>query len=348
MHRCFELASHGLGFTAPNPVVGAVLVYKNEIIGEGWHRYYGGPHAEVNCLESVASENKYLIKDSTLYVSLEPCTHYGKTPPCTNLILEHEIKKVVIGCRDPFKQVNGKGVEILRKSGVRVTEGILEKEATEINKRFFIFHEQQRPFIILKWADTADGYMAPLQQKDSSERWLISGSDTNRFVHKLRKEQAAILVGTNTVLWDNPVLNNRYVPGKSPIRLIIDKNLSIPLSHKIFNTPYKTYIFNYLRDDKYSEYVEFIKLTADKNFIPELMASCYGLGIQSILVEGGLLTISSFIENGLFDEIVQIKSKKNAPATGLKSPLLPADLNYLSSLQLAEDQITIWKRKKVL
>lgn len=343
MHRCLELAVHGLGYTAPNPVVGSVLVYKDEIIGEGCHQHYGGPHAEVNCLNAVSDENKQFIPESTLYVSLEPCAHFGKTPPCTSLILRNGIKTVVIGCRDPFKQVNGKGIEILRANGVQVIEGILEKEARETNKRFFIFQEKQRPFVLLKWAETADGYIGPLQQKKASERWLITEELTNRYVHRLRKEQAAILVGTNTVLWDDPVLNNRYIPGNSPSRLIIDKNLSVPLSHKIFNTPYKSYIFNYLKNENYSEYVEYIKLNREQNFLTELMNWCYEHNVQSILAEGGSKTISSFIEMKLYDEIIQIRGHKRATATGLRSPELPRDIYLSCSMQMGLDSISIWK-----
>lgn len=343
MYRCLELAAHGLGHTAPNPVVGAVLVHETEIIGEGWHQYYGGPHAEVNCLKAVTDSQKHLIAASTLYVSLEPCAHFGKTPPCTNLILEHQIKSVVVGCRDPFKQVNGKGIEILRSNGVYVIEGVLEKEASEINRRFFVFQEKKRPFVQLKWAETADGYIAPLQQKEVSERWLITNDITNRFVHKLRTEQFSILAGTNTVLLDDPILNGRYFPGKSPVRLIIDKNLSIPLSYKIFNKPYKTYIFNYLKEEVYSDNVEYIRLSPTSNFLQELMDWCYQQGIQSILVEGGSATISSFIEMGLFDEIIQIRSQMNASEPGLRSPMLPVHVKQADTFQVAGDTIITWR-----
>ncbi len=345
MYRCFELAEKGLGNAAPNPIVGAVLVYENMIIGEGYHAQYGGPHAEVNCIDSVAEKHKTLIDKSILFISLEPCAHYGKTPPCTNLILAHGIKKVVIGCRDPFETVNGKGIEILRLNGVEVIEGVLEKEAKELNKRFFCFHLKQRPFVLIKWAETSDGYIAPRHQSDVSERWMISTPIAKRFVHRLRKEETAILVGTNTALWDDPILDSHLQNDGKTIRMVIDKNRRIPTSHKIFNTNYKTYIFNYLENKIYSEYVEYICFSASDNMLPSIMQWCYKNGIQSILIEGGSKTIESFFDAGLYDEIVRISNNRVAEVNGLESPKLPPNISIDKTFQLGEDTIKILKNQ---
>ncbi|MBC7722390.1 MAG: bifunctional diaminohydroxyphosphoribosylaminopyrimidine deaminase/5-amino-6-(5-phosphoribosylamino)uracil reductase RibD, partial [Pedobacter sp.] len=214
MFRCLELAVLGKGNVAPNPMVGSVLVHEGRIIGEGYHQLYGQPHAEVNCINSVAENDKYLIPQSTLYVSLEPCSHFGKTPPCSDLIIKHDIKKVVVGCRDSYEEVNGKGIENLQQNGVEVVLGILENDCKNLNKRFFTFHTKKRPFIILKWAETANGKIA----SNTNERLLISNDFSNRVVHKWRSEEGAILVGTKTASLDNPSLNNRLWHGKNPIR----------------------------------------------------------------------------------------------------------------------------------
>ncbi len=344
MYRCFELAVKGLGTAAPNPIVGAVLVYQQSIIGEGFHEFYGGPHAEVNCIQSVAEKHKNLIEKCTLYISLEPCAHFGKTPPCTNLIIDHKIKKVVIGCRDPFEAVNGKGVEILKQHGVDITEGILESEASTLNKRFFCFHKNKRPFILIKWAETSNGYIAPQHQTYKADRWLISTALTKRFVHRLRKEQMAILIGTNTACWDDPVLNSHLQHDGKTVRLIIDKSLRIPTSHKIYNTAHKTYVFNYLENKNYSEFVEYICLSASENLLQSLMNWCYKNGIQSLLVEGGRKTIESFFEAGLYDEVVQIINNKSIKEIGLESPDLPNDINLDKTFQLEDDTIKIYTK----
>ncbi|HJW16280.1 MAG TPA: bifunctional diaminohydroxyphosphoribosylaminopyrimidine deaminase/5-amino-6-(5-phosphoribosylamino)uracil reductase RibD, partial [Flavisolibacter sp.] len=239
MARCLQLAQLGAGNVAPNPMVGAVLVYNDAIIGEGYHEKYGAAHAEVNCINSVIDGERHLISQSTLYVSLEPCAHFGKTPPCADLIVKLKIPKVVIGCRDPFVQVDGKGIEKLLAAGVEVTTGILEKECKELNKLFFTFHTLHRPYIILKWAQTSDGKIAypTLRKKSSSpvSRLFITNAYTNRLVHKWRSEQMAILVGTNTAMHDDPSLNTRLWPGNSPVRLVIDKELALPPGLKLFD-----------------------------------------------------------------------------------------------------------------
>jgi diaminohydroxyphosphoribosylaminopyrimidine deaminase/5-amino-6-(5-phosphoribosylamino)uracil reductase len=248
MKRCLDLAMQGCGSVAPNPMVGAVLVYSNKIIGEGYHQQYGGPHAEVNCINSVLAENKKFIPNSTLYVSLEPCNHHGKTPPCSDLIIQHKIPELVIGCKDPFELVNGTGIEKLKKAGVNIHPFLLEKEAVELNKRFFHFHQKKRPYIILKWAQTDDGFIAlpkgiPLK---------ISNEITDQLVHRWRSEEAAIIVGTNTAINDNPSLTNRLWGGANPIRIIIDKNLKVPTDHKIYDQSSVTYIFNEIEEKNLS------------------------------------------------------------------------------------------------
>src|SRR5437868_6012424 len=234
MHRCLELAKLAAGNVAPNPMVGAVLVHEEKIISEGYHKQFGEPHAEVNCINNVKEEDKHLIEKSTLYVSLEPCSHFGKTPPCTDLIIKNKIPKVVIGCVDIYKEVHGRGIKKLQDAEVEVVTGILEKECIELNKRFFTFHEKYRPYIILKWAESANGKIGI-----DTERVLISNEYSDRLVHKWRSEEAAILIGTNTALKDDPSLTTRLWQGNNPVRLVIDMDLRLPSHLKIFNREIK-------------------------------------------------------------------------------------------------------------
>jgi diaminohydroxyphosphoribosylaminopyrimidine deaminase/5-amino-6-(5-phosphoribosylamino)uracil reductase len=266
MQRCIELAKLGSGYVAPNPMVGAVLVYKERIIGEGWHQKFGEAHAEVNCINSVKEEDKQFISQSTLYVSLEPCDHFGKTFPCTDLIIKNKIPKVVVGCLDPSAEVNGKGIKKMRSSGVDVQTGIFEKECKELNKRFFIFHTQHRPYIILKWAQTADGKISSA----NGHRLLISNSYTNRLVHKWRSEEMSILVGTNTALLDDPELTNRYWHGPSPIRLVVDMDLSLPKNLKLFNGQQQTIVFNKIKHEEGSS-PSFYQVTEDVSLVPQIV-----------------------------------------------------------------------------
>ncbi|HEY2720248.1 MAG TPA: bifunctional diaminohydroxyphosphoribosylaminopyrimidine deaminase/5-amino-6-(5-phosphoribosylamino)uracil reductase RibD, partial [Chitinophagaceae bacterium] len=224
MHRCLDLARLGAGHVAPNPMVGAVLVHDERIIGEGYHQQYGGPHAEPNCIASVKKEEQHLISESILYVSLEPCAHYGKTPPCADLIIKNKIPRVVIGCFDPFEEVNGKGIEKLKGAGIDVLVGILEHECKKLNKRFFLYYQQHRPYIILKWAQSSNQKIGA----GAGNRTYISNEFTNRLVHKWRSEEAAILVGTNTALQDDPELTTRSWIGNNPRRLVMDMDLKLP------------------------------------------------------------------------------------------------------------------------
>lgn len=327
MQRCIQLARKGAGYVAPNPMVGAVLVYNDSIIGEGWHQQYGHAHAEVNCINDAVSKGYAdQLHQSTLYVSLEPCAHIGKTPPCADLIIRHNIPRVVIGCRDPFPAVNGKGIEKLQAAGIHVETGILEAECRELNKRFFTFHEKHRPFVILKWAQTADGFIAPLSNSTiheplSSERWLISNEYTNRLVHRWRSEESAILVGTNTALLDDPLLTNRLWKGPSPVRLVADMNLRLPATLRVFNREVRTIVFNGIKEGG-DELLSFYKLDKNKELVPQLMTAFYGLHLQSVLVEGGAALTQSFIQQNCWDEARVITNTGLQKGRGLAAPVL--------------------------
>lgn len=335
MHRCIQLARLGAGEVAPNPMVGAVLVYKEVIIGEGYHQKYGEAHAEVNCINSVPEEKKHLISQSTLYVSLEPCSHFGKTPPCTDLIIAQKIPKVVIGCVDPFAAVAGKGIDRLRNAGVEVITGVCEEECKNLNKRFFTFHQKKRPYLILKWAQSADGFIALPGPKPVK----ISNIYTDRLVHRWRSEEAGIMVGINTALTDNPALTNRLWTGKSPVRMVIDKNLKLPVDFKLYNNEAPTFIFNSVKTDKQLN-TEWIKIPSP-DFLQEVMNTLYEKNILSVIVEGGAALIQSFIEKDLWDEARVITSEK-ALGNGLRAPVLKNfALDHAS--QLEEDQIKFFK-----
>ena len=350
MERCLELAKLGAGAVAPNPMVGAVLVHHDRIIGEGWHKKFGEAHAEVNCIASVKEEDRALISQSVLYVSLEPCSHFGKTPPCTELIIRNKIPTVVIGCRDPFREVNGRGIEKLKAAGIAVVTGVLEQECKELNKRFFLFHTQQRPYVILKWAQTADGKMAPPTpaRGDSAaqpQRLLISNEYSNRLVHKWRSEEAALLVGTNTALLDDPELTTRLWPGNSPVRLVIDLNLRLPVSLKLFNGAIKTIVFNRIKNEEKQNLI-YYKLDSDKKLLPQLLTALYELNIQSVLVEGGATLLQSFIEDGNWDEARIITNEKLFSTNGLDAPVL-LNAHKTEEQQLLSDKIAICKPGKL-
>ena len=315
MYRCLELAKLATGNITPNPMVGAVLVYDEKIIGEGWHKKFGEAHAEVNCINSVKAEDKYLIEKSTLYVSLEPCSHFGKTPPCTDMIIKNRIPKVVIGCKDVFKEVDGKGIKKLQDAGVEVLVSILEKECIELNKRFFTFHQKKRSYIILKWAESADGKIGT-----DNERILISNKYSNRLVHKWRSEEAAILIGTNTALNDDPSLTTRLWQGNNPVRLVIDMDLRLPSHLKIFNKEVKTIIFNKHKSHE-EENLVFYKIK-EEDSLPQILQVLYQMQIQSVLVEGGARLLQSFIDIGLWDEARTICNEQLTISNGINSPEL--------------------------
>jgi diaminohydroxyphosphoribosylaminopyrimidine deaminase / 5-amino-6-(5-phosphoribosylamino)uracil reductase len=330
MSRCLGLAKLGAGNVAPNPMVGAVLVYEDKIIGEGYHQKYGEVHAEVNCINNVEEENKFLIEKSTLYVSLEPCSHFGKTPPCADLIIRNKIKKVVIGCKDIYKEVSGTGIQRLQNTGTEVITGILEKECIKLNNRFFIFHQNFRPYILLKWAQTANGKIG-----SSEKRILISNEYSNRLVHKWRSEEAAILVGTNTALHDDSLLTTRLWQGKNAVRIIIDTKLKLPSFLNIFNTDARTLIYNLAKNSTEKNLV-YIKLES-KNFIEQMLQSLFEMNIQSVMIEGGAKTLQSFINAGLWDEARIITNEELVIENGLAAPemkefILEKQERYLSDV----------------
>jgi diaminohydroxyphosphoribosylaminopyrimidine deaminase/5-amino-6-(5-phosphoribosylamino)uracil reductase len=337
MQRCLELAALGSGSVSPNPMVGAVIVYHDKIIGEGYHQKYGQPHAEVNAVNQALAnyaDAAELFKQATIYVSLEPCAHYGKTPPCADLIIKHQFSQVIIGCRDPFAQVDGKGIEKLRHAGIEVTVGVLEQECRNLNKRFFTRVQKQRPYIILKWAQTANGYFAPA---GGTQQW-ITGSEVKKLVHGWRSEEDAILVGKNTARIDNPQLNNRLWPGKSPKRVVIDRNLELDPDLHLFDNSVETFVFNAIKTDVL-EYTKYIALEDFERFVPQyILFQLYLQDIQSIIIEGGAHTLNTFIEAGLWDEARIFTGKMQLPA-GIKAPNCFG--NKMQETQVGKDVLQI-------
>ena len=311
MQRCIELAKKAVGQTYPNPLVGAVIVYNGKIIGEGYHHQAGENHAEINAINSV--ENKSLLPDSTIYVSLEPCAHFGKTPPCALKLKEIGFKKVVIGAMDSHDKVNGKGKKILEDSGISVESGISEQQCEELNKRFFTFHRKKRPFIILKWAQSADGFL----DKDFKPT-QIGNTLAKQFVHQLRSEEHAILVGTNTAIIDNPGLTTRGIKGRNPVRILLDFDLKVPTDFKIFNSEAETIIFNLNKEEEVGN-LKFIKIEKE-NFVKNLMLKLYDLQIQSVIIEGGSFTLQQFIDENIWDECIIIKNENLLLNAGTFAP----------------------------
>ncbi len=332
MARCLQLAESGRAEVAPNPMVGAVLVFNDKIIGEGFHTKYGASHAEVACIQDVSAENQQYIPLSTLYVSLEPCNHFGKTPPCSEFIIRHQIKNVVIACRDPYEKVNGTGIGKLQDAGITITEGICEKEALHLNKRFFTFHQQQRPYIILKWAQSKDGFIA---KKDNPVK--ISNALTDRLVHQWRSEEAAILVGTNTAKTDNPSLTTRLVKGKNPVRIIIDKHLSVPSFHRVFDNNAPTIILNTLKQEN-EKLTSYYKTGEDENILSAVINLMHQRTLTSLIVEGGTHTLQSFIDAGLWDEARIITNNALELFDGVNAPVLSSSF-LVSSFNLLNDSI---------
>ncbi|WP_232825634.1 bifunctional diaminohydroxyphosphoribosylaminopyrimidine deaminase/5-amino-6-(5-phosphoribosylamino)uracil reductase RibD [Algoriphagus litoralis] len=331
MIRALELAENGRGKVSPNPMVGCVIVHEDKIIGEGYHQIYGGPHAEVNAVHSV--ENQELLRDSTVYVTLEPCAHWGKTPPCANLLVEKQVKKVVIAAFDSNPLVGGKGIEILRNAGIEVETGLLEKEARGQNRRFFTQIEKQRPYIILKWAQTFDGYVA---REDFSSKW-ISGTQSRQLVHKWRAEEDAILVGKNTALHDNPSLNVRDWVGKNPVRMVLDSRLELPESLNLFNRSAPTIRFNLTKSES-SENLDLVQLASGFS-ISDILDELQNRKIQSLIVEGGSRVLANFIESGLWDE-ARVFTGKVKFHTGIPAPEL--NQNPDETLHIGEDLLTIY------
>lgn len=350
MHRCLQLAALGAGNVAPNPMVGSVLVYEDRVIGEGYHSQYGQAHAEVNCIASVKEKDKPLIPKATLYVSLEPCAHWGKTPPCADLIVANKIPKVVIGCRDPFPQVNGKGIEKLQAAGVEVSLGVLEPECRELNKRFFTFHTKHRPYIFLKWAQSGNQKIGSTK----SERVFISNEYSNRLVHKWRSEEAAILVGTNTALNDNPQLGSRHWPGKNPLRLVIDMNLRLPHSLQLFDESITTIVFNKHQHSLPFEKitlaelkgVQYYQVTEDVSLVHQVLNGLYHLGVQSVLIEGGARLLQTFIDEEAWDEARIITNAQLTINDGLPAPELTNE-QLVSSETIMTDTIRRYRNTAI-
>jgi diaminohydroxyphosphoribosylaminopyrimidine deaminase / 5-amino-6-(5-phosphoribosylamino)uracil reductase len=323
MSRCIELASLGVGHVAPNPMVGSVIVCNGKIIGEGFHQKYGQAHAEVNAVNSVT--RRELLKSSVMYVSLEPCAHFGLTPPCADLIVREQIPKVVIGSADPFSEVAGKGIERLKKAGVEVKVGVLEKECHELNKRFFTFHTQKRPFVILKWAQTSDGFIDTdrLLANYGQPTW-ITGEMALRLVHKVRSEENAIMIGTFTAEKDNPHLTVRHWPGDNPLRILIDKNLRLPHNLNLFDGSVPTIIYNSQKHEN-TGLISWVKIDFQKNIVPQMLEELYARNILSLIVEGGKQLIDSFSGSGLWDEM-HVYTGNLFFSGGVKAPLTAGKL----------------------
>jgi diaminohydroxyphosphoribosylaminopyrimidine deaminase/5-amino-6-(5-phosphoribosylamino)uracil reductase len=333
MSRCLALAANAIGHVSPNPMVGAVLVYDGRIIGEGYHEQYGKAHAEVNCINNVKEGDKHLIKDATIYVSLEPCAHHGKTPPCADLIIANNIKQVVVGSDDRNPLVAGKGITKLRNAGIKVTEHVLQKECDFLNRRFMAFHREHRPYIILKWAESADGFFAP---HDEKKMWLTN-EYSKKLVHKWRTEEDAILIGTKTALIDDPLLTARLCEGRNPTRILIDMNLKVPQDSNIFNDDALTIVYNNHKEGLESGTV-FIKVNST-NDLPQLIAAdLYHRKVQSVIIEGGAYTLTQFIEQGLWDE-TRIFISPTLLNGGIKAPSIAGSISHVQ--QILSDKLMI-------
>lgn len=337
INRCLELAKNGLGTTYPNPLVGSVIVYENKIIGEGWHKKAGEPHAEVNAINSVI--DKSLLSKATIYVSLEPCSHFGKTPPCADLIIAHKIPNVVIGTVDPNEKVAGNGIKKLIESGANVTVGVLEDECYGLNKRFFTFHTKKRPYIILKWAETTDGFIAPSSKDEQKPVW-ITNAYSRQLVHKWRTEEQAILVGTQTVLDDNPSLNARDFYGNNPIRIVLDKSAKIDSTFHVKDNSIKTLILTENNAFQSTENCIYETCQFDENVIENTLKILVKHQIQSVIIEGGSKTIQSFIDKNLWDEVRVFKGK-NTFKSGTKAPIVKGKI--VESKSFLEDKLVTQK-----
>lgn len=340
MSRCIELAKNGLGSTYPNPLVGAVIVHNEAIIGEGWHHKAGQPHAEVNAINSVKDIS--VLKEATMYVSLEPCSHFGKTPPCADLLIEKEIKRVVIGSTDPNPKVSGKGIKKLIESGCDVVVGVLEKKCNELNKRFFTYHTKQRPYIILKWAQTLDGFIAPQPAlRSKKEPVWITTQETRQWVHKTRSEEQAILVGTQTVLEDNPSLTTRDWHGTSPVRVIIDKQLKIPESASVLDGKVKTILISEI-EKKSTNNLMYETIDFSLKSTEQICTILHKHKLQSVIIEGGAITLQHFINDNLWDE-AHVYVGSTTFGEGISAPKLKG--TEISTRLINNDVLKMYKNK---
>ncbi|ESU29232.1 diaminohydroxyphosphoribosylaminopyrimidine deaminase [Flavobacterium limnosediminis JC2902] len=342
--RCIELAKNGLGTTYPNPLVGSVIVHNGKIIGEGWHQKAGEPHAEVNAVNSV--KDKSLLSKATIYVSLEPCSHFGKTPPCCDLIIANNIPNVVIGTVDPFAKVAGSGIKKLMEAGKNVTVGVLEDECNKLNKRFFTFHQQKRPYIILKWAETADGFIAPdaifrQGQNDNIKKpvW-ITNQYSRQLVHKWRSQEQAILVGTQTVLDDNPKLDVRDWGGKNPIRIVLDRTGKISEAYSVKDNKTKTIIITESQNFKNSENIFYENCTFDTSLAFTVADLLFRHEIQSVIIEGGRQTLQTFIDANLWDEALIFRGKATFKK-GISAPNFSE--NLIKKQTVLDDELLIFR-----
>lgn len=334
MRRALELASLGMGSVSPNPLVGCVIVHEGRIIGEGYHEYYGGPHAEPNAINSVKDPS--LLPFSTVYVTLEPCAHWGKTPPCANLLVEKKVKKVVIGALDSNPLVAGKGVKILESAGIEVESGILEQEVREQNRRFFTFMENKRPYVILKWAQTRDGFVA---RTNYDSKW-ISNAHSRQLVHRWRTEEDAIMVGRATAQHDNPRLNVRDWTGKNPIRVVLDSSCQLDTKLNLFDQSQPTLVYNHLRSEE-TENLSFVQL--EKGFgVKEILDDLYARKVQSLIVEGGSQVLNSFLSTGLWDE-ARVFTGATSFGEGIAAPIINGTL--VESLSIQGDLLQVFKNK---
>lgn len=341
MHRCLQLARKGSGFTTPNPLVGAVIVYENKIIGEGFHKCYGEAHAEVNAINSV--KDPALLSKSTMYVSLEPCSHYGKTPPCAELIISKGIPHVVIATLDPNPQVSGRGVRMLKEANIKVDSGILEIEAKDLNYPFFVNQLYNRPYILLKWAQSKDGYIDKIRNPFTEEKPArLSNDMTQIIVHKYRSRIQAILVGTNTAILDNPRLNTRNWFGKNPVRITIDRNGKIPHDSQIFNESAPTIVLT-----EKNEYianksnVKSIQIPNEHITTIQMLNYLFKNDIYSIMVEGGSRLLTSFISENIWDDAI-VETSEQYLYEGVKAPEIEGEI--VSSRKYFNSSQTILKK----
>lgn len=343
MQRCLQLAGNGLGQVSPNPMVGAVIVHQGKVIGEGWHQRYGEAHAEVNAIRQVLdrhSDAERLLRSATLYVSLEPCVHQGKTPPCADLIIRHGIPRVVIGCTDPNEKVAGKGIEKLRASGIGVITDMLETECREMNRRFMTFQTRRRPYVILKWAQTRNGYFAP---SDRSRYWITSPL-SQQLVHRWRSEEDAVMVGYRTALSDDPRLTVREWTGRNPLRIVIDRDLSLPKTLKLFDGTEKTAVFNAVKTDVQGA-VQYLEVENFNYYLPQFsLYQLYLMDIQSVIIEGGAATLNEFINNDLWDE-ARILTGANDLDGGLIAPRVYGD--HTTETQIGRDRLQIYRNRQI-
>ncbi|TGD78558.1 bifunctional diaminohydroxyphosphoribosylaminopyrimidine deaminase/5-amino-6-(5-phosphoribosylamino)uracil reductase RibD [Hymenobacter wooponensis] len=336
MRRALDLARLGTGYARPNPIVGCVITHEGRVIGEGWHKRYGGPHAEVNAIAAVTEQ--HLLSKSRVYVTLEPCSHYGKTPPCADLLIEKGVAEVVVCNLDPNPLVAGRGIAKLQAAGIKVETGLLEQEGRWLNRRFFTFQEKQRPYVVLKWAETADGYLAgPYFQPVA-----ISGKLANVMVHQWRTEEQAILVGTRTALHDNPRLNVREWPGQDPTRIVIDKNLCLPPTHNLLDGSQPTIVYTYRERDS-THNLAYEPLSEANDLFPQILHNLYERNVQSVLVEGGPTVLNSLLKDGLWDEARIIRSPK-VLGGGVAAPHLGLT-GLREQFALGDDEVFVYQRQ---